>query len=101
MQRRRERRSQLERRKRDDVYHQGRPKAETISDRSEEKCTDGPHRERQENCFENSGNLGVEFRGNRADTESQNEKIESIERPPQKTGDERVALRRSQAPEMS
>jgi hypothetical protein len=40
----------------------------------------------------------VEFRANRADTESQNEKIESIERPPQKTGDERVALRCGQAP---
>jgi hypothetical protein len=43
----------------------------------------------------------VEFRGNRADAESENEKIESIERPPEETGDEGVALRCSEAPEMS
>jgi len=43
----------------------------------------------------------VEFRGNRADAESQNEKIESIERPPEKTGDESVALRCGETPKMS
>jgi hypothetical protein len=43
----------------------------------------------------------VEFRGNRADAESQNEKIEGIERPSEKTGDERVALRCSEASKMS
>jgi hypothetical protein len=43
----------------------------------------------------------VEFRGNCADAESENEKIESIERPAEKTGDERVALRCGETPEMA
>jgi hypothetical protein len=43
----------------------------------------------------------VEFRGNRANAESQNEKIEGIERPPEETGDERVALCCGEAPKMS
>ena len=43
----------------------------------------------------------MKFRGDGADTKSQNEKIESIERPAEKTGDERVALHCGQAAEMS
>ena len=100
MQRRSERGSQLEHRESDDVYHQRGPTAIAIGDRPEEKRADGPHRQRQENCLENGGNLRVEFGGNGAHAESQNEKIESIQRPPQKTGHEGVALRRSQAPKM-
>jgi hypothetical protein len=42
----------------------------------------------------------VEFRGNSTDAKNQDEKIERIERPPQKAGDERVALRRSEPPKM-
>jgi hypothetical protein len=43
----------------------------------------------------------VKFRGNRADAESQNEKIERIQRPPEETGDKGIALHRSKAPKMS
>src|SRR5277367_4506823 len=101
MQRRRERGSQLEHGKSDDVYHQCRPSSVTICDRSEEQGAHRPHCERQENCFEYGGNLRVELRGNGADAESQNEKIECIQRPPEETGDERVALHCREAPRMS
>jgi|SRR5580704_421433 hypothetical protein len=101
MQRGRERGSQLEHGKRYDVYHQRRPTSKAIGDRPEKKRTHRPHSERQENCLEHGGNLRMEFRGNRADAKNQNEKIESIERPSEKTGEEGVALYCSEAPKMS
>jgi hypothetical protein len=42
----------------------------------------------------------VELRGNGTDAKSQYEKIEGVQRPAQKAGDERIALRRSQPPKM-
>src|SRR5271155_6133496 len=100
MQRRSERGSQLERRVRDDVYHQRRTAPITIGDRPEQQCSHRPHRQRQENSLEDGGDLRVELRGNGTDAKSQYEKIEGIQRPPQKAGDERIALRRSQASKM-
>ena len=44
--------------------------------------------------------MRVEFGGDGADAKSEDEKIESVERPAQKAGDEGVALQRSEPPEM-
>ena len=46
-------------------------------------------------------NLRLKLRGQRADAENQNEKIKRVQRPPQKTGDERVPLHRSKPTKMS
>jgi len=43
----------------------------------------------------------MEFRRNRAYAKRQNEEIEGVQRPPEETGDERVALRSSEPPKMS
>jgi hypothetical protein len=45
--------------------------------------------------------LRVESRGDCADAEDQNEKIEGVQRPAEETGDERVALDGSEAAEVS
>jgi hypothetical protein len=81
MQRRSECGRQFEYRKRDDVYHQSGPAAVTVGDHAENKCAHGPHRKREENSFEDGGNLRVEFGGDGADAKSEDEKIEGVERP--------------------
>src|SRR5271170_7819862 len=100
MQRRSERGSQLEHRVRDNVYHQRRTAPITIGDRPEQQRSHRPHRQRQENSLEDGGNLRVELRGDGPDAKSQYEKIEGIQRPSQKAGNERIALRRSQTSKM-
>jgi hypothetical protein len=92
---------QLEDRKRDDVYHQRGPASEAIGDEAEEKRTDWPHGQRQENRFGDGGDLRVKSAGDGADAEDQNEKIEGVQRPAEEAGDERIALDGSEAAEVS
>ena len=96
MQRGRKCGGQLEDGEGDNVDHQGGTAAELLRHRAEQECADRTHDQGPEDGLGHLLATDMEIRGDRRQTEGEQEKIEGIQRPAQKAGREGVALGRGQ-----
>ncbi len=100
-QRRGKRRSQLEKRVTENIQEKSAAAAEAVGEETEEKRSNGTHRERDENRLGDGGHFRLKLRRDRADAENQNEEIEGVERPAKEAREKGIALRRRQRAEVA
>jgi len=74
------------------IDHQSGPPPPAVSGTPEEKGSDGPHRQRQQDGEGNFGNLGIEFMCDVLEHEHQEEEVEGVERPSEKARDDDAPL---------
>ncbi len=91
---------QFDDREAEDVEHQHGAAAVAVGQHAEEKRAHGAEGLGHEDRAEHGRGLGVKFAGDGLDAEDEQEKVETIERPAEESGQECVALLAAQLPEM-
>ena len=92
VQRGRKCRGQLEDGEGDNVEHQGGSAAVALRHRAKQQSANGAHDQRPEDGLGNLFYTHVEVRGDRLQAEGEQKKVEGIQRPAQKAGNEGVVL---------
>ena len=83
---------QFHERIKNDIDHQRNPPAKAVAEQTEDERAHGAHRQRDGNRVTEIGDARAEIVRHRHDHKRQQKKIERVQRPPEKTGEKRVAL---------
>ena len=83
---------ELDERIEQNIDHQSGPPSPAVSSAPEEKGSDRPHRERQQDGEGNFGNRGIEFLCDVLEHEHQEEEVEGVERPTEEARDDDAPL---------